>query len=1109
LASVTVTDPNGQITTLTSSQTITATAGTYTLTAAPVVVGTSTYHATQTTQTVIVTTGATSTAVVDYFNIVPNTTKVLDQTGAQSLVVSSDGSTLTISSASEVAQSLQPGDVLVSAPVVATPNGLLVKVVSATNSGSSVTVSSTPATLADEVTQAQFGVDIPFALSGNSAASRQRAGYEIRTNRTAVPQDGTLSNPCASAVQSLSLPFSYSLTPDQNQNTLTASGELDFCNLHVDFQITPLSTYAKATVSLQQYSSLVVQGQYSTSFDWNEPLDLSALETQVVCLGNETCQAVQGLPGSVGNALEVIAPSITPFVGMTGSASGGLYLGGTESGSFQAGAQIQGVTASPIFSGTLQQQPDAIAVDGTLDVKGYFGVTLAFTLLGSVTAHVDPRAYAELTANTSATPWWTLSLGDEADAGMTLSFLGFGSSEHDTPEYTIYSAPIAQASGPFAGQQVLSSVTPDSVAQYSSSVMLSLIGENFVPGCYVTFNGSPLATTYSGPTSLTAILPASLLGTSGSYSMAVIDSNVTGTTSNTLSFTVTASPNNPAPSITSLLPASLAAGAAPKTLTINGTGFLASSTVTFNDSSHPAMLVNAGQLTISLTTADLASPGAYPIVVTNPTPGGGSATATFTVTASTLVVSISPSLVSVPASAVQTFGATVSGGGSVTWSVQEGSAGGSITSTGIYTAPATTGTFHVIATNSANAAQNATATVNVIAAVSYTSFSPVPGSFPSASLVQGSDGSFYGTSEMNAFKLDSSGDFTQLAELSSSPDAPISSLIQASDGNFYGVDSEGDGSIFKMDSSGNVTVLYSFPSPTSGTTSGLWPWAGLVQGADGNLYGTTYAGGDLACTPYGWGMPAYGPFNYNPMAGDGCGTVFKMDLSGNVTILYSFSGQSDGNFPQAPLIQGSDGSLYGTSSGGGAFGYGAVFKMSPSGNLQVLYSFTSSDGDAPVAALAQASDGYLYGTAACVFCAANGNTLSGEIFKIDTSGNNFTVLHSFAGPDGSLPVAPLIQGPDGSFYGTTWAGGDLTCGSWYFSVGSNYPYPRLSGCGTVFKMDSAGDVTVLHNFEEPQSGDGNDPYAGLLFGKDGYLYGTTYYGGTSIYFGTVFRLSVP
>ena len=151
---MTVTDPNGIQTALNSSQIITPIPGTYTVTAAPVVVGMSTYHATETTQTAAVTSAAGATVTVDYYNIIPNTTKVLDQTGAQSLTVGSDGSTLTISNASPVANSLQPGDVLAIAPVTAAPNGLLVKVVTATLSGSTVTVTTTPATLADEVTQA-------------------------------------------------------------------------------------------------------------------------------------------------------------------------------------------------------------------------------------------------------------------------------------------------------------------------------------------------------------------------------------------------------------------------------------------------------------------------------------------------------------------------------------------------------------------------------------------------------------------------------------------------------------------------------------------------------------------------------------------------------------------------------------------------------------------------------------------------------------------------------------------------------------------------------------------------------------------------------------------
>ena len=159
---------------------------------------------------------------------------------------------------------------------------------------------------------------------------------------------------------------------------------------------------------------------------------------------------------------------------------------------------------------------------------------------------------------------------------------------------------------------------------------------------------------------------------------------------------------------------------------------------------------------------------------------------------------------------------------------------------------------------------------------------------------------------MIAYKLDGSDILTPLAQLSSSPAAPISSLIQATDGNFYGVDSEGSGSIFRLTPSGQVTTMYSFPNPSQDSVTGLFPWAGLVQGKDGNFYGTTYAGGNQSCTLDGYGVPGYGPYDGNPTYGTGCGTVFRMDLTGIATVLYSFSGQSDGNYPQAPLIQGSD-----------------------------------------------------------------------------------------------------------------------------------------------------------------------------------------------------------
>jgi uncharacterized repeat protein (TIGR03803 family) len=563
---------------------------------------------------------------------------------------------------------------------------------------------------------------------------------------------------------------------------------------------------------------------------------------------------------------------------------------------------------------------------------------------------------------------------------------------------------------------------------------------------------------------------------------------------------------NPTPAINGLIPSFLQVGSSPQTLEINGTGLLPSSAVTFNGVAHTSTYASSNQLTIGLTTADLLAIGNFPVVVTNPAPGGGTATSVFTVSSTANGMIISPSAVTVPAGATQTFIASPPGGGTVTWSVREGSSAGEVSASGIYSAPSTTGTYHVVATSSTDSALSATATVTVVTAPSYSVLYSFPYSLESAALTQGTDGNLYGTNEMIAYKITSSGTFTQLAQLSSSPSAPISSLIQASDGDFYGVNSQGDGSIFKMDSSGNVTSLYAFPGLTYVGSNGLWPWAGLIQGKDGYFYGTTYSGGSTTCVPDGYGVPAYGPYGYSLppwISGSGCGTVFKIDSLGNVIVLYSFSGQNDGNFPQAPLAQGSDSELYGTTSAGGAYGYGTVFKLSTSGSLQVLHSFSSADGNGPVAALTLADDGNLYGTT------SSNMTGGGEVFELDPSGNNFTVLHVFSGQDGWSPVAPLIQGSDGNFYGTTWAGGDLSCGSYYLNVGSNYPYVRAAGCGAVFKMDSSGDVTVLHNFEEPQFGDGDSPYAGVIFGNDGYLYGTTYSGGTSIYAGTVFRLGVP
>src|ERR1017187_409046 len=336
----------------------------------------------------------------------------------------------------------------------------------------------------------------------------------------------------------------------------------------------------------------------------------------------------------------------------------------------------------------------------------------------------------------------------------------------------------------------------------------------------------------------------------------------------------------------------------------------------------------------------------------------------------------------------------------------------------------------------------------------YSSFGifPCDGAEPLAGLVQGSDGNFYGTTSGGGegatgncpeggcgtvFRISPSGTFTSLYSFAGYPNdgaQPQAGLVQGSDGNFYGTTAGGGtnscycGTVFRISPSGTYTSLYSFGgSPNDGAN----PEAGLVQGSDGNFYGTTYDGGSTNCST---------------IYGAGCGTVFRISPSGTETTLYSFgSSPTDGVNPQAGLVQGSDGNFYGTTFAGGVtstnceycYGYGTVFRISPSGTFTSLYSFGNSptDGFEPQAGLVQGSDGNFYGTT------SGGGTYGGGIvFRISPSGS-YTNLYSFGGSpnDGSDPVAGLVQGSDGNFYGTTLAGGVTS---------TNCEY-----CGTVFKLD--------------------------------------------------------
>jgi uncharacterized repeat protein (TIGR03803 family) len=305
---------------------------------------------------------------------------------------------------------------------------------------------------------------------------------------------------------------------------------------------------------------------------------------------------------------------------------------------------------------------------------------------------------------------------------------------------------------------------------------------------------------------------------------------------------------------------------------------------------------------------------------------------------------------------------------------------------------------------------------------------------------------------------------------------PEGDLVQDSAGNLYGTTGYGGtgggsncgnfgcGTIFKLDTTGKETVLHSFVG-----TDGHGPRGGLIRDTAGNLYGTALYGGDLS-----------------RCGGLGCGTVFKLDTAGKLTVLYAFEGDLDGAQPIGNLARDSKGNLYGNTYEGGSFGCtgpgcGILFKVSPTGKETILHAFVDGDpaGIFPFGGLIRDQAGNLYGTTN----AGGAFPENGTIFKVDQTGV-ITVLYNFkGGTDGGGASAPLIQDTSGNFYGTTEFGGDPSC-------------PLLGttlGCGTVFKLDKTGQETVLYRFTGQK--DGGFPIAGLAMDAAGNLYGTAWLGG--------------
>jgi uncharacterized repeat protein (TIGR03803 family) len=311
------------------------------------------------------------------------------------------------------------------------------------------------------------------------------------------------------------------------------------------------------------------------------------------------------------------------------------------------------------------------------------------------------------------------------------------------------------------------------------------------------------------------------------------------------------------------------------------------------------------------------------------------------------------------------------------------------------------------------------------------SFAFIDGETPTAGLTLGNDGNFYGTTFEGGtnqdygtvFQISSNGAFNSLYSFANGSDGanPYGGLVQGGNGAFYGTTVSGgsnnNGAIFEITTSGALTPLYSFTNGVDGSQ----PRARLTLASDGTFYGTTYSGGS-----------------------DGQGVVFHLTAAGALTPLHSLNGASDGANPVGQLTFGTNGILYGTAYAGGANGDGTVFEMTKFGAFSVIYSFTGgSDGANPAAGLTLGSDGNYYGTTY-----GGGPNGDGGIFKITPQGV-LTPLYLFTGgDDGAASFAMLAPGNDGALYGTTQYGGSDGDGV-VFKIVSNATGPMFTSIAEV------------------------------------------------------------
>jgi hypothetical protein len=555
--------------------------------------------------------------------VIPETTKVLDQTGTAALTISADGSTLTMPGQSAVARSLQVGDVLATGPTSAAPHGLLRKIVSVNQTGGQVIAVTTQAALTDAIQQANIQVNavlLPQSIKSMAALRRGVAVYRGRPGSAGAAAGGlTSANPmqaasdvCSSSQIVVTEMQDVELTPG-----LDVTGEIELCgNFAIQANVNWLGLHLNAltaTATFAEHTDLTMTGSVAQLFSGTQPIATIQFDDIVV---------------PVGPIPVVVTPEVT--IQIRASVTGVFFTAGvSQNASVTGGFAYANGQVSPILQFTpltFQTEPLTVTADLTATASIEADMDLLFYDIAG--PYFDPQAYLQFDANVAQNPWWTLSGGLQGPVGLQLNpdldVFGFD----NLPSISVGN--LFNISRTFLsaglGFPVLGSLSPNTAPAGSEALALTLMGSNFTSGATANFNGVPLSTTFVSASQLTATLPASYLTAAGVFPVTVVNPGTGGATSAPVDFTVQAA-GNPLPAITNLSPPSATVGSAPLPLKVNGSGFVASSSVTFNGAPRVPTLLSSAQLTIMLSTSDLAVAGAFAVVVTNPSPGGGSSNA--------------------------------------------------------------------------------------------------------------------------------------------------------------------------------------------------------------------------------------------------------------------------------------------------------------------------------------------------------------------------------------------------------------------------------------------------------------------------------------------------